>query len=218
MKMLEEFKKNITPQKFLKDCNEFKVEEKKTYYISYPEFIKYFQNLTEPIDKHNLIIGINFTYGWMPTILDFCSNRFEEAIQILNRAKEGKRPSVEELEILKELFNNSLVGTSKLLHFINPEKFAIWDSRVYRYLTKGQEPYQNRIGNAKVFLDYLTFCDSITQLKEYENVHKSICEKLGKLEKRANNMTKYRTVELIMYHNGGKIQKKVTKNNKRWGN
>ena len=52
-----------------------------------------------------LIIGINFTYGWMPTILDFRSKNFEEALEILNKAKNCIIPSVENLEILKGLFN-----------------------------------------------------------------------------------------------------------------
>jgi len=71
----------------------------------------------------------------MPTSFDFRSDKFDEALEIINNAKKGIVPSIDQLEILKGLLNNSLVGTSKHLHFINPEIFAIWDSRVYRYLT-----------------------------------------------------------------------------------
>jgi hypothetical protein len=191
--MLDKFKSRITIDKFLQDCNNFKVD-KKTYYISYPEFLKYFNDITT-ITKHNLVISINFTYGWMPTIFDFRSENFDKAIEILNNAKKGVIPTVKELEVLKELFNKSLVGTSKLLHFINPNKFAIWDRRVYHYLT-GKEAYNHRIGNCEAYLSFLTFCNFLTQRKEYEKVHNSICNKLG------CSMTKFRTAELIMYLNG----------------
>ncbi len=191
--MLEKFKSRITNEKFLKDCDNFKVD-KQTYDVSYLEFLKYFNDI-ETITRHHLIIGINFTYGWMPTIFDFRSENFEEAINILNKAKIGVVPTIEQLEILKGLFNNSLVGATKLLHFINPEKFAIWDSRVYHYLT-GDAAYNHRIGNCESYLSFLKFCNFLTNGKDFEKAHNAICKKLG------YQMTKFRTVELIMYLNG----------------
>lgn len=84
--MLEKFKNHISLKKFLQDCDKYE-REIQSYDISYPEFLKYFNNI-KTINKHNLIIGINFTYGWMPTIFDFRSNNFDEAINILNNAKQ----------------------------------------------------------------------------------------------------------------------------------
>jgi hypothetical protein len=191
----EKFKSRITVEKFLLDCENLKVD-KQTYDVSYLEFLKYFKDI-KTITKHNLVISINFTYGWMPTIFDFRSDNFNDAIKTLNNAKNGNIPSVNQLEILKGLFNNSLVGTTKLLHFINPQIFAIWDSRVYRYLT-GKEAYNHRIGNCETYLSFLTYMVNLTQEKDYEKAHNSICKKLG------YSMTKLRTAELIMYLNGAK--------------
>ena len=198
--MIEKFENHVSFEKFLNDCYNYRVE-KQTYDISYPEFLEYFKRI-DTISRHSLIIGINFTYGWMPTIFDFRSNNFDEAVNILNDVKKGIIPTIKQLEALKGLFNNSLVGTSKLLHFINPEKFAIWDSRVYRYLTE-KEPYHDRIGNCEAYLSFLIFCDFLTQKIEFEKVHTSICNKFG------YSMTKFRTAEVIMYING--VKKKVLK-------
>lgn len=195
--IIDKYKSHVFLDKFLQDCENYKVD-KQTYDVSYREFLKYFNDITI-ITEHNLVISINFVYGWMPTIFDFRSDNFEEAIEILNNAKKGEIPTVKQLEILKGLFNKSLVGTSKLLHFINPEKFAIWDSRVYRYLT-GQEAYNHRIGNCEAYLAFLNFCDFITRSKEYEKAHNSICNKL----KPDYSLTKFRSAELIMYLYGGK--------------
>ena len=164
--MLEEFKKHLALEKFFQDGNEYKVG-KQTYHISYPEFLKYFDTI-ESISKHNLIIGINFVYWWMPTIFDFRSDNFDEVVEILNDAKKWLIPTIEQLNILKWLFKNSLVGTSKLLHFINPDKFAIRDSRVYYYLT-GKTAY--KIGDCEAYLSYLAFCGYLTQEKEYEKMN-----------------------------------------------
>lgn len=200
--MIDNFKNYVSIDNFFQNCSNFTVD-KQTYDVSYPEFLKYFSDI-KVITKHNLVIGINFTYGWMPTIFDFRSENFDEAIKILNNAKKGLIPTVAQLETLKGLFNKSLVGTTKLLHFINPEIFAIWDSRVYNYLT-GEKAYNHRIGNCESYLSFLIFCKYLTERGEYEELHKSICKKIG------YTMTKFRTVEMIMYLNGGKAQE--NKNN-----
>ena len=84
-----------------------------------------------------------------------------------------------------------------MLHFINPNRFAIWDSRVYRYLT-GNEAYANRIGDCESYLSFLELCEYLIDLKEFDDVHNHICNTIG------YQMTRYRTVELNMYLNGGK--------------
>lgn len=193
--MINTFKQNISLDEFFAVGNNFEIQRRSDY-ISYPEFLKYFCDV-ETINRHNLTIGINFTYGWMPTIFDFRSDNFDEAINVLNEAKKGNKPTFDNLVLLKGLLNNSLVGTSKLLHFINPDNFAIWDSKVYRYLT-GKEPYDYRIGNCNTYLDYLSFCEYLTEQKEFNTLKRRVEERVG------YSMTPFRVAELIMYSNGAK--------------
>lgn len=194
--MLKTFKENISINKISIDEKTIDIPNDRSDFISYVEFIKYFREL-KTITKHNVIIGINFTYGWMPTIFDFRSNDMDLVINILNKAKQGEIPNEKDLGILRKCFNNSLVGTSKLLHFINPNIFAIWDSRVFRYLTN-QEPHSYRLDNCKSYLDYLEFIKLLTEQSDYIKIHNSIIKKVG------YEMTKFRTVELIMYLKGAK--------------
>jgi hypothetical protein len=200
--MIETFKQNISPAKFFSDGSNFEVKRVSDY-ISYPEFLKYFSDL-KTLTRHNLTIGINFTYGWMPTIFDFRSDKFDEALYVLNEVKDGGQPTTDDLSLLKGLFNNSLVGTTKLLHFINPNKFAIWDSRVYRYLT-GKEPHENRIGNGFTYLEYLTFCKYLTEQTEFYALKKNMEMKVG------YDMTSFRIVELVMYSSGARKQNSIGK-------
>jgi len=193
--MIDTFKQNITVDKFFYDGSKFEIQRQSDY-ISYPEFLKYFSDL-KIITRHNLIIGINFIYGWMPTIFDFRSDKFDEALNILNEAKKGNKPTIDGLFLLKGLLNNSLVGTTKLLHFINPDNFAIWDSRVYRHLT-GKEPHDNRIGNCNAYLDYLDFCEYLTKQKEFKSLQERMEKQIG------YSMTPFRIAELVMYSNGAK--------------
>jgi len=192
-KMIEIFRQNITPNKFISDARNT-VIQKSSDFVSYPEFLKYFKNIDE-ITKHNLVIGINFVYGWMPTIFDFRSEKFDEAIIILNKAKKGTELIKDaELTLLKGLFNNSLVGSTKLLHFINPDKYAIWDSKVYRYLTNNNN--YNQIENCKNYLDYLAFCEELIKIEGFSLLKIRIEEHIG------YTMTSFRIADLIMYLNG----------------
>ena len=199
-KWLEVYQHNISFDKLSEDAKKFTIDSQ-TYYTSYPHFIEYFKKL-ESITKHNLIIGINFTYGWMPTTFKFKSenpdNSFRKTLAILNQAKKaGGVLNYPQIETLKQFFNNSLVGTSKLLHFVCPKSVPIWDSNVYRYIT-GTEPYDNSIGDIEAYMSYVEFCYYITAFDRYTELHRQVEAKVG------HPISKFRSVELIMYYNGRK--------------
>jgi hypothetical protein len=62
---------DITIEKIKEDSMKVNIEKDDNYLFSYPHFLDYFPS--NPISEHTLIIGINFTYGWMPTIFNFQS-------------------------------------------------------------------------------------------------------------------------------------------------
>jgi len=197
MSFLEKCKINVPFWKIKGDLERIQINSDRSDIISYPEFIKYFEK-RERISKHDMIIGIHFSYGWMPTIFDFRSFELDQATALLNKVYTGIMLSADELSSLKRCFNNSLVGASKLLHFVNPKDYAIWDSRVYRYLT-GEKPYQYRLDVFQNYLDYLEFCKFITNNKNYESIHYEVQKKLGF----EYEITPLRSLELIMFENGG---------------
>ena len=178
-----------TPANFFQDGLNF-TKKDGTYLIAYPEFLNYFNNV-QTITFHEMVIGINFSYGWMPTIFDFRSDRFNDGLVILNNAKAGVLPSNDELLVLKKLFNNSLVGTSKILHFINPIIAPIWDSKVCFYLT-GKGNY-NDLTKPDLYLEYVKYCQLLINDSQFDNILSHVENQVG------YNMTPMRIVELIMY-------------------
>ena len=120
----------------------------------------------------------------------------EDAVKIANKAKivmitDG------EMETLARAVNGSYVGASKLLHFINPEVYAIWDSRVYRYLYD-EPPYQYRLESMEKYREYLGLISDIK--------NDSRCQKLiQKVEHNIHyNPSHMRVIELVMYLCGSK--------------
>ncbi|MBW3469682.1 hypothetical protein [Arthrospiribacter ruber] len=66
--------------------------EIKSFFISYPYYLQYFKNLPgDEIKIENVIIGISFTYSWMPTILKNINiQNKSEILKVLNNAKKGE--------------------------------------------------------------------------------------------------------------------------------
>jgi hypothetical protein len=70
-------------------------------------------------------------YGWMPTILRSLEISNEQ-VELVRQSKDiGSAASVVRDFAIPPV-NNSWVGSSKFLHFLNPDCFPIWDSHVAR--------------------------------------------------------------------------------------
>ncbi len=176
---------------FHKLIDDIKYTDSKTsYMISYPFFIKYFKNI-EKIKVDNLIVGTHFVYGWMPTVLNLNVTELKDVLSILNEAKKGFILNEDELLKLKKCINNSLVGTSKLLHFINPDKYAIWDSNIYRYIFGNYSLV--RIEKPVLYLSYLKELEKISKQKDFKDFYSKVKNIVG------YNITKIRAIELVMF-------------------
>ena len=185
-------------------CSKLKSDNKRTltYIKTYPAFIHYFQEI-QIIEPHHLIIAANFTYGWMRTALTFKSqnisnSRFKDdigaAVKILNRAKSEGKISDDELMTLKRLLNNSMVGTSKLLHFVNPKSFCIWDNKVYKYIHKKDLLAHRQ--TPQNYLEDLKACREVVNQKnraKFRRVHASINQALG------YSVSPIRAAEIVMF-------------------
>lgn len=163
--------KNLNFETILKDAEKFVLTENDSYIQTYPEFLKYFANIDQ-IEEHHLVIASHFVYGWMPTIIQLNLKQKDKVLFLLNAVKNGHVLDKSELEILKKSINNSLVGLSKLLHFINPRDYAIWDSRIFRYLTEKKSSYG--IDKPENYLEYLNGLKIIEENKDYGKLHNII--------------------------------------------
>lgn len=180
-------------ERIKKDSENFKLSASNEYVHTYNEFLKYFSSLKN-IKRHNLVIGAHFVYGWMPTVLNLDSSNEKEVLYILNRVKNGDRIAEKDIEMLKHSINNSIIGTSKLLHFICPNKYAIWDSRVCKYICGNVSQY--KIQQPKLYLEYLSAIDEIVKNKEFRSIQLKVEEECG------YKITSIRAAELIMFEGG----------------
>jgi len=168
-----------------------------SYLLSYPCLLNYFAakpNLT----AEEVVCGAHMAYGWMPTILDLYPKspniNLATAAEILNTAKLTETLTNVQIEQLACLVNNSLVGASKLLHFIAPQKFAIWDSKVYAFVYE-ERAHNYRVNNVTKYRHYLDLLSQYQQDGRFPVFHESVNSKVG------YEVSPFRALELIMYLN-----------------
>ena len=162
---------------------------------SYKEFVEFFKAEAE-ISTHQFIIAAYFTYGWMPTMLNL-EDDISVAIKVANKARNGEEITHDEMEALACAVNGSFVGAAKLLHFINPNFYPIWDSRVYRYLFD-EPPYQCRLESIIRYHGYKNFIKTIEVDSRCIQLVEKISASIG------YKIYSKRAVELVMYLKGGK--------------
>lgn len=196
--MKEDFKTRVNIQKLEDNFQPIEtflsVNEQSSYLQSYPAMLAFFNDKQGALTENDFVVGAHMVYGWMPTIITFNKEKMNDALSAINRAKNGELLTADELEAIKSCVNNSMVGASKLLHFINPQLYAIWDSKVCRYITGVS--HQQKVNSVANYLLYLDLCRHITSQKEFATLYsKAKC--IAGID-----ISAFRAVELIMFMNG----------------
>lgn len=132
-----------------------KARRELSYLKAYSHIVNHFKAQAK-FDEASITTAALLVYGWMPTIPVLNFSAVEKAWMALNRAKEteAERLQNEEIEAVMAFVNQSLVGTSKLLHFVNPEMYAIYDSRVVAS-AKAMHPLQKGASKVDHYVNYL---------------------------------------------------------------
>jgi hypothetical protein len=104
------------------------IHESREYLPQYKSLIKLGASVKNADDATALALAV---YGWMPTILR--SLKISEKQLVLAHQANDVASAVATIRTFDAPpVNNSWVGSSKFLHFLNPETFPIWDSHIAR--------------------------------------------------------------------------------------
>lgn len=182
----------------------YKIEfENISYFESYFEFVEFFKRI-ETIDYHSLVISSYFTYGWMPTILKKFNTKdnIDDVITILNKVKNHIEINNIEYGKLVDCINNSIVGVSKLIHFINPTDYPIFDSRIKNYFKENhllesiwKPTYQNKNKDVKQYQLYRDICFEMISDDRFQKIYDESIKQLGF----DRDITKMRVLENLFF-------------------
>lgn len=170
------------------------IDKSDAYIRTYPNIVEYFAG-KDVLGAEDLLRGALLVYGWMPTALRKIGpdEDVRRATKTLNRVRRTGVMSDDELRQVITLTNHSLVGASKLLHFLSPLHFAIWDSRIYTFL-HGGKPHHYQLQNLSTYRQYHAILDELTASQRFASFHTQINAKIG------YTVSPYRALEITMFH------------------
>ena len=173
-----------------------RIDREQSYIRSYPHLLAWFAE-RERIGGADVTCAALMVYGWMPTILELHGTDgfgVDDAAVLLNAARSEGCLNDQAIAQLAGLVNRSVVGASKLLHFLCPDAFAIWDSRIYRFLYQ-TAPHQYRVNNVREYQHYLELLRNLQRDARFPTFHASINEKMG------YPVSALRAIEIVMFQN-----------------
>ncbi len=183
--------------------------DKSGLHISYQSFLRFFRERNNTLSLDDFIIATQFTYGWMPTINDMYGDP-QQAFTAFNHLIRDEFDIQADRKETRRLFeklipatNNSLVGASKLLHFACPDKYAIWDSQVFRYFYPGKSMASIQLTQLDRYLQYhallaeLSVDDAVTQI--LAQLRNTLTQALPDAFHNDVIFTNYRCMEFVMY-------------------
>jgi len=176
------------------------IDKSDTYIRSYAHLLNCIGGYRS-FGEQEFVCACHMIYGWMPTILELKSgNGLLDPVgdhPLGTKARTGRSLTDEEITQLAQVINNSLVGASKLLHFVAPDAFAIWDSRIHRFLFPSEAPHNYRVNKIERYRAYLELLSGLKTDKRFDDFHKSVCRKVG------YTVSGMRAIELVMFMWGG---------------
>jgi len=169
-----------------------------SFMLSYGHFVRFFQERTS-LTLSDFVIGAHFTYGWMPTILDFRPIDLQTCLTILNKVHSHQTILDSEVLTLTSVVNGSLVGVSKLLHFIDPNRYAIWDSNVCEYLNS-RTGGKWKVGELESYLNYQKLLRSLQGYSVMNELRNTVGHRFD------GEVSDLRILEIVMFLTGRKLQ------------
>ena len=179
-----------------------------SYLHSYPFLLAHVAKLV-PLDEEALITMAHLAYGWMPTILHLDFDALPDALQCVEEARQGNVLTVPQLQQVAAAVNHSVVGASKVLHFVNPTLYPIWDRQVYRFCHPSPTGapatvHDYQVNNATAYFDYAEVCRRAVQLPAFARIHRAVMQQFQQYPAYANcPVEPLRALEFVMFSAGG---------------
>lgn len=167
----------------------------------------------EELSEEKILALTHMVYGWMPQVLKINTEIGKEVIDILQKMKNIKKFDNDNKELfdyikkLTPLTKNSVVGTSKLLHFLYPTIYPIYDSRVYHSIRKMFE--KKRCSQQKKYtrgdkdiLNYIAFVKWVHRISKDKEIMQIIKKDVLDNKFADNKASKIRVIEVFLFAHG----------------
>lgn len=115
-------------------ANTITIPHADSYLQTYPHLINGIKSLM-PLNQDKLLIAGSSIFSWMPTQSKIDTTLLSASLAIITNLKTHaltKENLMQLAKTFRTIRGNSVVAASKLLHFLHPDEYPIWDSRIRR--------------------------------------------------------------------------------------
>lgn len=163
------------------------------YLLTYPVFVEHFK-AKQVFTKTDILQGIAFVYSWMPRVISIDETHTEPFAEAVNKFKVTNTGDDQLIDLATGCCGGSLVGASKLLHFIFPSIFPIYDSHVYKYFFNKEKAHHYNVKMKDNYIMYRNECLELAKTKEANKLNKFIAAKLDYY------ITNLRAIEMAIFY------------------
>jgi hypothetical protein len=160
------------------------------WFDGYRAYLGYFADLNfDPEDSGREHGALAMTWSWMGRApFGDTRDQYRNAAVAIQEIR-ASEITEDRLESVALWTGNSMVAASKFLHFLEPERFAVWDSRVAREAYAIPSSNQAKRRKAKSYLQYLQDLPSLRPAVRSREF----------LEQRAGKVSNLRAAELTIF-------------------
>ena len=162
---------NEQTQAIQRATSKLKVPGNDRYLHHYPVLLKGIADLL-PLDISRLSLAGSAVFSWMPTQMNLDHRGLKESLNVINNLPD-KPLSQKSLELLASTFatigGKSVVAASKVLHFVYPREFPIFDRIIAQKIgiaANGGEAADNYLNYREVLSDLLQNDDAVSACNE----------------------------------------------------
>jgi hypothetical protein len=173
-------------------------EQDVSYHVSYQHYIN-FSNFHE-VNNEQLIQVAGLAYSWMPTTISIVEVDLKKSVDAINNLI-SCNPNIDigQIENAASFLGGSVIGLSKILHFIRPEIFPIYDTAIYCFIYgKNNRPGYSTVNRADRLIAYF---QDMGCLKEDCDIKKFVADDIIKpiQEKYNYQVSTIRAIELAIF-------------------
>ncbi|AZD03497.1 hypothetical protein [Pseudomonas chlororaphis] len=177
-----------------------------TYLRSYPALLAASRTLAGSHNSGDLLLQLSaMCYGWMPRVVRVNARHVDKASAALACALESD--VLIDTAQMQDLANSlhSVVGTSKLLHFLRPQLYPIWDSKVARvWATSDATTNMSKVENYRSYIeDIRTLIASADFAAFHDDFNQAYGRRLDRLKIAPYSLSPVRAVEAAAFELSG---------------
>jgi hypothetical protein len=200
---------SIDEKSFIDRCTQEKkldvLDGDDTYHFTYQHLCQLGRRpIAEKWNNQEIIRVACMAYSWMPTTITLKRKKVDSSCDtIRNLISDKNKLTSDNIETAAAFLGGSIIGLSKVLHFLAPDVYPIWDTAIYSFIyNKKTRPAYGTVNRSE---RYVSYCKDVWKLVRSRKVLRKIQRDMVRpiRNRFGYRITPVRAVEAAMFSRSG---------------